>query len=134
MDSGALYVFTRQGAVWSQQVYLKASNTGAGDSLGCNGIALSGDGNTLAAGAFLEDGDAIGINGNAANDAAQDSGAAYVFVRRNSAWSQQAYVKAPATASSYFAASVSLSADGGTLAVGELSFSPPGGYGALYLY
>ena len=32
--SGAAYVFVRNGGVWSQQAYLKASNTDAGDSFG----------------------------------------------------------------------------------------------------
>ena len=30
-DSGAAYVFVRSGTTWSQQAYLKASNTEAGD-------------------------------------------------------------------------------------------------------
>ena len=33
-DSGAAYVFVRSGTSWSQQAYLKASNTGAGDRFG----------------------------------------------------------------------------------------------------
>ena len=30
-DAGAAYVFVRSGTTWSQQAYLKASNTGAND-------------------------------------------------------------------------------------------------------
>ncbi len=51
-DSGAVYVFTRSGTTWTQQAYIKASNTGEaedGDTFGYS-LALSGDGNTLAAG------------------------------------------------------------------------------------
>ena len=52
------------------EAYLKASNTGANDRFGYS-VALSGD--TLAVGAFLEDGNATGVNGDQA-----DNGAAYV--------------------------------------------------------
>src|SRR5437867_6023439 len=45
-DSGAVYVFTRKGNRWSQQAYVKASNTGKDDELG-HVVALSADGNTM---------------------------------------------------------------------------------------
>ncbi|NJM05444.1 hypothetical protein HC891_03360 [Candidatus Gracilibacteria bacterium] len=32
--AGAAYVFVREGTTWSQQAYLKASNTGQGDFVG----------------------------------------------------------------------------------------------------
>ena len=41
-DSGAAYVFTRSGTTWSQQAYLKASNTDAYDWFGYS-VAVSGD-------------------------------------------------------------------------------------------
>ena len=59
-QAGAVYVFTRTGATWTQQAYIKASNTGEagtadsfgeGDQFGFS-LALSGDGNTLAVGAL----------------------------------------------------------------------------------
>jgi len=116
-DSGAVYVFTRSGTAWTQQAYVKASNTGAGDYFGAN-AALSSDGNTLAVGAPFEDSDATGIGG-ADNDNAANSGAVYVFTRSGTAWTQQAYVKASNTgAGDYFGYAVALSADGNTLAVG----------------
>jgi hypothetical protein len=34
LNSGAVYVFTRSNAIWSQQAYVKASNTQAGDNFG----------------------------------------------------------------------------------------------------
>jgi cysteine-rich repeat protein len=116
--SGAVYVFTRSGATWVQQAYIKASNTGAVDQFGFR-LALSADGSTLAVGAFREDSAVVGINGNQADNSAQESGAVYVFTRSGTTWSQQAYVKASNTnASDLFGASVALSADGSTLAVG----------------
>src|SRR5215813_12572571 len=41
-DSGAAYVFVRDGTNWVQQAYLKASNTGAGDNFGWS-VAIFGD-------------------------------------------------------------------------------------------
>ncbi len=117
-DSGAVYVFIRSGGVWSQQAYVKASNTEAWDEFGYS-VALSGDGNTLAVGAPFEDSSATGINGNQANNSAEDSGAVYVFTRSGGVWSQQAYVKASNTDEhDWFGTSVALSGDGNTLVAG----------------
>src|SRR5262247_2168922 len=100
-EAGAAYVFTRAGTTWSQQAYIKASNTGEpgvgdqfadGDRFGFS-LALSADGNTLAAGAIAEDSGTKGINGDQSDNSQQGSGAVYVFFRNGSAWSQQAYVK-----------------------------------------
>jgi trimeric autotransporter adhesin len=114
LASGAVYVFTRAGTVWSQQAYIKASNTGAGDQFGTS-VALSGD--TLAVGANREDSNAVGVGGNQTNELAPDSGAVYVFTRTGTDWSQQAYIKASNTgANDEFGFSVALSGD--TLAVG----------------
>jgi hypothetical protein len=116
--SGAVYVFTRSGSTWAQQAYVKASNTGRGDAFGI-AVALSSDGNTLAVGAYGEDSNAKGVGGYQDNDSAPGSGAVYVFARSESAWEQQAYVKASNTGShDSFGYSVALSSDGNTLAVG----------------
>lgn len=124
-QSGAVYVFARTGAVWSQQAYLKASNTGEaeeGDQFGFS-LALSDDGNTLAAGAISEDSADARINGNQADNSASSAGAVYVFVRAGTRWSQQAYIKSSspngADANDLFGYSVGLNADGNTLAVGS---------------
>ena len=104
--SGAAYVFVRSGTTWTQQAYLKASNTGPGDSFGAS-VSVSGD--TLLIGANLEDSTAAGVNGNQADDTATDSGAAYLFVRNGSAWVQEAYLKASNTgANDGFGASVAI--------------------------
>ena len=114
IDSGAVYVFTRSGTTWSQQAYLKASNTGAGDLFG-DVVSLSGD--TLVVGAVAEDSNAIGVNGDGTDNSTLDSGAAYIFTRSGTTWSQQAYLKASNTeALDYFGDFVSLSGD--TLVVG----------------
>lgn len=95
-NSGAAYVFVRdEGGGWSQQAYLKASNSNAGDEFG-ESVAVSGD--TVVVGAHWEDSNATGVDGNQHNNSAPDSGAAYVFVRdENGNWSQQAYLKASNT-------------------------------------
>ncbi len=116
-DSGAAYVFVRDaGGVWSQQAYLKASNTGAlGDRFG-HSVAVSGD--TVVVGAFQEDSSATGVDGNQADNSAFNSGAAYVFVRdAGGVWSQQAYLKASNTeGGDNFGISVAVSGD--TVVVG----------------
>jgi hypothetical protein len=127
-QAGAVYVFTRTGNRWSQQAYLKASNTGEagegdnfgdGDQFGFS-LTLSDDGNTIAVGAVSEDSAATGINGNQADNSQVSAGAVYVFARTGTAWAQQAYVKASNTRGGHqFGYSVSLNADGNTLAVGS---------------
>ena len=115
--AGAAYVFTRSGTVWSQQAYLKASNTDAGDCFGWY-VAISG--NTLVVGADVEDGGATGINGDQSDNSAFNAGAAYVFTRSGAVWSQQAYLKASNTdMDDRFGYSVAISGD--TLVVGALN-------------
>jgi len=107
-ESGAAYVFVRSGTTWSQQAYLKASNTGGFDYFGR--VAVSGD--TIVVGAYSEDSNATGVNGNQGDNSAADSGAAYVFVRSGATWSQQAYLKASNTgAGDLFGISVGVSGD-----------------------
>ncbi len=116
--AGAVYVFTRDNETWTQQAYVKPSNPDVQDYFGSS-LALSADGDTLAVGAWQENGADIGINGNEADNSLNDTGAAYVFVRVGESWSQQAYVKASNTREfQRFGVSVALSADGDTLAVG----------------
>ncbi|WP_115122173.1 FG-GAP repeat protein [Marinirhabdus gelatinilytica] len=117
-SSGAVYIFTRSGNIWSQQAYIKASNTEANDLFGFN-LTLSGDGNTLAVSALNEDSNAVGINGDETDNSATNSGAVYIFTRSGTVWEQQAYIKASNTdANDQFGRTVSISGDGNTLAVG----------------
>ncbi|HWO20905.1 MAG TPA: hypothetical protein VNO30_19195 [Kofleriaceae bacterium] len=118
--AGAVYVYTRSGTTWSQQAYVKASNTAAGDEFGWS-VALSADSATLAVGALGENSAARGIGGDEADNSAGNAGAVYVYTRSGTTWSQQAYVKASTTGvGDEFGSSVALSADGSTLAVGAL--------------
>jgi hypothetical protein len=114
--AGAVYVFVRDPVTgWSQEAYIKASNSGEFDHFGYS-LALSGD--TLAVGAYTEWSSATGINGNQDDNSADSAGAVYVFTRDPAlGWSQQAYIKASNTnLADRFGHSVALSGD--TLVVG----------------
>ena len=112
--SGAVYVFVRSGGTWTQQAYLKASNTEVYNVFG-SALALEGD--TLAVGAWAEDSNATGVGSNQTDNSAKDSGAVYVFTRTGSTWAQQAYIKASnAGEEDNFGHAVAL--EGNTLAVG----------------
>jgi hypothetical protein len=97
----------REGTTWTQQAYLKASNTGVSDFFGYS-VSISGD--TIVVGAMYEDSGATGVDGDQGSGAT-DSGAACVFVR-GTTWTQQAYLKASNTgAGDNFGYSVSISGD-----------------------
>lgn len=116
-NAGAAYVFVRSGATWSQEAYIKASNTDIFDQFGTS-VSLSADGNTLAVGAFAEGSNATGVNSDETDNSIPGAGAAYIFVRTDTTWSQQAYIKASNPGfENDFGRTVALSADGNTLAV-----------------
>ncbi len=97
-NNGGAYVFVRNGSTWSHQAYLKGQNTSSSDTFGSS-VAISG--NTIVVGAKQN----------------TSEGAAYIFVRSGSMWSQQSYLKAPnASWGDKFGCSVSLS--GSTIVVG----------------
>jgi hypothetical protein len=83
-ETGAVYMFTRSGTTWSQQAYIKASNSevtsaaiGEGDHF--HMVSLSADGKTLATGAYQEGGNAIGSDGDQTNNLALKAGAVYLY-------------------------------------------------------
>jgi hypothetical protein len=146
--AGAAYIFVRSGGSWSQQAYVKASNTRGFDEFGIS-VTLSRDGNVLAVGAFGEQGTSTGVNGSQTYSSDySDAGAAYVFSRNGGTWSQRSYVKATNTEPfDEFGVRVALSADGKVLAVAaDLESSAAGGpnanqednsapeAGAVYVY
>lgn len=92
INSGAAYVFARSGTSWTQEAYLKASNTGSQDLFGWS-VAVSGT--TVIVGAMWEDSEGNVVNGDGSNDLASGSGAAYVYERSGGIWSRQAFLKAP---------------------------------------
>jgi hypothetical protein len=120
--AGAAYVFVRDAeGRWSQQAYVKASNTASYEHFGIS-VALSGDGATLAVGGD-DDSLATGIDGDPHDSSSSYVGAVHVFVRDASGqWSQQAYIKASnADGQDEFGHSVALDADGSMLVVGAIN-------------
>ncbi len=115
---GSASVFARQGGKWSLQKTVTAADGAAGDLFGYS-VSLSADGGTLAVGATGSD-----VDGNT------DQGTASVFTR-DGGWALQATLTtATAAAKANFGTSVSLSADGNTLAVG----GPNAGAGAANVF
>lgn len=101
---------------WLQKALLKASNAGAGDQFGWF-TAISADGNVIVVAADKEDSSAQGINGPQGNDAASDSGAAYVFRRVAGVWTQEAYLKSPISQAGDRLSGVAISADGTAIVI-----------------
>ena len=111
--TGAAYVFTSSGSAWSQQAELIGSDSAAGDGFGTS-VAVSGT--TAVAGAPGHD---------------SSTGAAYVFTRSGTAWSQRAELAASdAAQGGYFGLSVAVS--GFTVAVGAFRNTP--GTGAVSVF
>ena len=118
-QSGAAYVFVREGVFWRQQAFLKASNNSSGQLFG---ISVAIDGDLIVVGSNGESANGIGVtNGNGYsgtdNYGNNQSGAASVFIRENSSWRQHAYFKAPNPGSRHeFGAAVAIHTD--SIAVG----------------
>jgi hypothetical protein len=103
-NSGAVYVFQREGETWVQQARLTASDAGAVDHFG-HAVVISGD--TMMVGAFGHDDPHGGRN----------AGAVYVFQRQGTTWVEQAKLAASdARANAQFGYALAMS--GNTLAVG----------------
>ncbi len=102
---GSAFVFTRSGSIWTQQ---GEKLTGSGEVGGAwfgESVALSADGNTALIGGPIDNG-AVG--------------AAWVFTRSGSTWTQQGekLTGAGEVGEGYFGKNVALSADGSTALIG----------------
>lgn len=116
--AGAVYAFVRSGTTWTQQAYIKASNTRANQNFGAV-VSTSGDGNTLVVGAYGDSSNGTGVNGNQADTSLFEAGAAFVFTRNGTTWSQQAYLKPSDTAANFeFGWSTSMSTTGDSILIG----------------
>ena len=119
--AGAAYVFTRSGTTWTQQQKIQASDAQASSVFGTS-VAI--DGNTVVVGASLNDPSSI-----------IDAGAAYVFTRSGTTWTQQQKIQASdAQASDNFGQSVGIS--GNTVVVGAYAEDPNNisGAGSVYIF
>ena len=120
--SGSAYIFVRSGTSWNQQKKLTANDGAAYDAFG---YSVSIDGNYAIVGAYRED------------DKGTNAGAAYVFSRSGTSWTQQAKLMAnDGAADDMLGSSVSISEgdiiigapgddDKGTNAGAAYFFSPP---------
>jgi hypothetical protein len=117
--AGAAYVFVRSGTNWSQQAYLKPAAVGTMQLFDYFGTSVATSGDTVVVGAIGESSSTTGIN-SAPDENAGGAGAAYVFIRSGTAWSQQAHLKPAAVGTTqvadYFGWSVTVSGD--TVVVG----------------
>jgi hypothetical protein len=121
VDAGSAYVFVRSGTTWTEQQKLLASDGAAFDQFG-RSVSISGD--TIVVGALQDD-----------NPGGADAGAAYVFVRAGTTWSQQQKITAPdGAADDQFGFLVSVSGD--TLAAGSHLDDTPAGVdaGSAYVF
>jgi hypothetical protein len=102
-EAGATWIFTRSDGVWSQQGSKLVGTGASGSANQGHSVSLSSDGDTLAVGGFADD---------------SFVGATWIFTRTEGVWSQQGskLVGTGATGNALQGWSVSLSADGNTLA------------------
>lgn len=106
VDQGAVYVFVRNGTTWTQQQRLVGLDGNLDDAFG---RSVSIDGNTVAIGSAESDG--VGT---------ADQGAAYIFERVGTTWTQQQKLTAAdGQSSDIFGSSISLNAN--TVIVGAFA-------------
>jgi len=116
-DNGAAYIFRFNGADWTEQAYIKASNSDFSDDFG-RSVDLNGDGNALIVGASQEDGSDYFFNPNDNNDYF-NPGAAYLYLFEAGNWSENVHIKSPIPDDAeFFGTCVSISSDGKTIAIG----------------
>ncbi len=119
-DAGCAYIFHFESNNWVRKARLTAWN-GAGGNL--FGYAVSIKGNCAVIGA--PDTDMSG---------SEDAGAAYIFTRSDSNWSQQQKLTAnPTIDDGYFGGSVGLSPDGQYCIIGSTNYTTHG-QGATYIF
>jgi hypothetical protein len=121
-DIGAAWVFVRSGGVWSQQgpKLLPNGRSGNATDFGTS-VALSADGNTALIGGDF-------------NGTPDQDGAAWVYTRSGSTWSQQGPILTGTgeDPGGHFGSSVALSTDGNTALIGAASDN--GFVGAAYVF
>ena len=125
LNIGAVYVFSRSGTTWTEEAKLTDSVISTATFIGAS-VDISSTGDRVIAGANGYD-----LTG------ATDAGAAYIFVRSGTTWTQEAIlVASDRLASDDAGYSVSMNSAGDVVAVG-VTLSDPGsvsGAGAVYIY
>ncbi len=118
-SKGAAWVFTRSGAVWSQQGPKLTGGGEVGEGRFGVSVALSADGDRALIGALYDD---------------STRGAAWVFTRSGLTWTQQGgkLTGADQAGEAEFGTNVALSADGDTALIG--GWRDNGGTGASWVF
>jgi hypothetical protein len=115
--SGACYIFRKNGSVWTEEAYIKASYPRAG-AFGV-AVAINKNGDKLAIGSNWDSSDATCFNGDQENTNSSVSGAVFVYKYAGSTWSQDMYIKAAnADSGDYFGEGLGMSGDGSVIAIG----------------
>jgi FG-GAP repeat len=132
-SSGAVYVFKRNGNQWTQEAYIKPSNSSEEQFFG-HTLAISGD--TLVVGAWGENNNVPGIiNGGVlpTTNAGTYIGAVYVFKRNpvTRIWHEESYIKPP-TIFDFSTFPTSLALEGDRLVAGS-TIVPDEGKALVYL-
>ena len=128
-SAGAVFIYKRDGTVWSLEQKLIAADPEAGAYLGGGGgasVSISDDGAYVVVGAYADDA-----------PGGTDSGAAYVFARTGTTWAQQQkLLPSDSEANAQFGWSCSLSGDGTRAIVGAYADDATGGVnsGTAYVY
>ena len=105
-NSGSAYIFTRSGSTWTQQSKIVPSD--AASARFGSSVSVSNDGNTVIAGSLRE------------STGAHFAGAAYIFTRSGSTWTEQSKIQASdKQASDQFGISSAVSGDGRAIIVGS---------------
>jgi len=122
-DAGAVYVFVRSGSAWTLQATLTAADSAAGDLFGSvKQDSLSGDTAIVCA----QRHDPGGVN---------NAGAAFVFVRSGTTWTQQAELTAPdSAAGDWFSGGVSISGERALISAPNHDSAGNTHVGAAYLF
>ena len=108
IGSGAAYVFTRSGTTWTQESRLSPNDGASSDKFGTS-VSISGDGTRVVVGSPESDDNSLG----------NSIGAAYVFTRSGTTWTQeQKFRSVDSLAADRFGISVSMDADGTRCVIG----------------
>jgi len=121
---GAAYVFTRSGSTWTQQAKIVSSDLQASDYFGYD-VALNSDATYAIVGAGFEDG--------GAGDPTSNAGAAYIYTRSGSTWTEQAKIQAnDVTANAYFGVGTSMNSSGDRVIIGAYGLN--NNIGSVYIF
>jgi FG-GAP repeat protein len=121
-NKGAAFVFTRSGTTWAQQAKLANPTGMTGAANFGTAVALSADGNTALVGGSFDGG------------VPNVYGAAWVFTRSGTTWTQQGGKLQPndETGAGQFGLAAALSSDGNTAAIGGVQDNSNAGAGWIF--